>query len=52
MTNPAQLGDAISLPAGKNMDLCVLALVQDISPTVRQAAIRLLNHIGHGPVAV
>ena len=36
----------------KNMDLCVLPLVQDRSPNVRQAAIRLLNHIGHGPVAV
>lgn len=36
----------------KNMDLCVLPLVQDRSPNVRQAAIRLLNHIGHGLVAV
>ena len=36
----------------KNMDLCVLPLAQDRSPNVRQAAIRLLNHIGHGPVAV
>lgn len=36
----------------KNMDLCVLPLVQDRSPTVRQAAIRLLNQIGYGLVAV
>ena len=36
----------------KNMDLCVLPLVQDASPVVRQAALRLLNHIGHGPVPV
>ena len=36
----------------KNLDLCVLPLVQDDSPGVRQAAIRLLNHIGNGPVPV